>query len=133
VLDRFAHASHNAIVLGQTGTGKTMFTGAEMSRCLIRGIRVLGADPLGDYRRLAAELGGTYLDLAAQGVALPGTASYTSPLPIHVPTTYARARRLTPCRSSRVFVPVGRRQASRSIAQGGGWSHASAVADDASG
>ena len=27
VLDRFAHASHNAIVLGQTGTGKTMFTG----------------------------------------------------------------------------------------------------------
>lgn len=24
VLDRFAHASHNAIVLGQTGTGKTM-------------------------------------------------------------------------------------------------------------
>lgn len=27
VLDRFAHASHNAIVLGQTGTGKTMLTG----------------------------------------------------------------------------------------------------------
>jgi hypothetical protein len=45
VLDRFAHASHNAIVLGQTGTGKTMFTGAEMSRCLVRGIRVLAVDP----------------------------------------------------------------------------------------
>ena len=70
VLDRFAHASHNAIVLGQTGTGKTMLTGAEMSRCLIRGIRVLAVDPLGDYRRLAAELGGTYLDLGAPGVAV---------------------------------------------------------------
>jgi hypothetical protein len=70
VLDRFAHASHNAIVLGQTGTGKTMLTGAEMSRCLIRGIRVLAVDPLGDYRRLAAELGGTYLDLGAPGVAI---------------------------------------------------------------
>ncbi|HEY3548422.1 MAG TPA: DUF87 domain-containing protein [Propionicimonas sp.] len=70
VLDRFAHASHNAIVLGQTGTGKTMLTGAEMSRCLIRGIRVLAVDPLGDYRRLATELGGTYLDLGAPGVAI---------------------------------------------------------------
>lgn len=70
VLDRFAHASHNAIVLGQTGTGKTMFTGAEMSRCLIRGIRVLAVDPLGDYRRLADELGGTYLELGAPGVGL---------------------------------------------------------------
>lgn len=70
VLDRFAHASHNAIVLGQTGTGKTMLTGAEMSRCLVRGIRVLAVDPLGDYRRLAAELGGTYVDLGAPGVAI---------------------------------------------------------------
>ncbi len=70
VLDRFAHASHNAIVLGQTGTGKTMFTGAEMSRCLIRGIRVLAVDPLGDYRRLTDELGGTYVELGASGVGL---------------------------------------------------------------
>ena len=61
VLDRFARPSHNAIVLGQTGTGKTMLTGAEMSRCFLRGIRVLGVDPLGDFRRLAEELGGTYL------------------------------------------------------------------------
>jgi hypothetical protein len=50
-LDRFAHESHNAIVLGQTGKGKTMFTGAEMARCFMRGIRVMGVDPLGDYRR----------------------------------------------------------------------------------
>jgi type IV secretory pathway VirB4 component len=70
VLDRFAHASHNAIVLGQTGTGKTMFTGAEMSRCLIRGIRVLAVDPLDDYRRLTDELGGTYVELGAGGVGL---------------------------------------------------------------
>ena len=70
VLDRFAHASHSAIVLGQTGTGKTMLTGAEMSRCLIRGVRVLAVDPLGDYRRLGADLGGTYLDLGSPGVAL---------------------------------------------------------------
>ena len=65
VLDRFGHASHNAIVLGQTGTGKTMFTGAEMGRCFLRGIRVLAVDPLGDYRRLTGELGGTYLELGA--------------------------------------------------------------------
>ncbi len=67
VLDRFAHASHNAIVLGQTGTGKTMFTGAEMARCFMRGIRVLGVDPLGDYRRLTDALGGTYVELGASG------------------------------------------------------------------
>jgi type IV secretory pathway VirB4 component len=67
VLDRFAHASHNAIVLGQTGTGKTMFTGAEMARCFMRGIRVLGVDPLGDYRRLTETLGGTYVELGAGG------------------------------------------------------------------
>jgi hypothetical protein len=65
VLDRFAHESHNAIVLGQTGKGKTMFTGAEMARCFMRGIRVLGVDPLGDYRRLVETLGGTYVELGA--------------------------------------------------------------------
>ncbi len=70
VLDRFARPSHNAIVLGQTGTGKTMFSGAEMSRCFLRGIRVLGVDPLGDYRRLADQLGGTYLELGTPGVGL---------------------------------------------------------------
>ena len=67
VLDRFAHASHNAIVLGQTGTGKTMLTGAEMARCFMRGIRVMGVDPLGDYRRLTETLGGTYVELGAGG------------------------------------------------------------------
>jgi hypothetical protein len=65
VLDRFAHESHNAIVLGQTGKGKTMFTGAEMARCFMRGIRVLGVDPLGDYRRLVETLGGSYVELGA--------------------------------------------------------------------
>jgi hypothetical protein len=70
VLDRFARASQNAIVLGQTGTGKTMFTGAEMSRCFLRGVRILGVDPLGDYRRLVDQLGGTYVDLGAPGVGL---------------------------------------------------------------
>jgi len=73
VLDRFAHASHNAIVLGQTGTGKTMFTGAEMARCFMRGIRVLGVDPLGDYRRLTEALGGTYVELGANGGLNPFT------------------------------------------------------------
>jgi len=70
VLDRFARDGSHAIVLGKTGTGKTMFTGAEMGRCFLRGVRVLAVDPLGDYRRLAAELGGTYLDLGASGVGL---------------------------------------------------------------
>ncbi len=79
VLDRFGHTSHNALVLGQTGTGKTMLTGAEMGRCFMRGVRVLAVDPLGDYRRLAAELGGTYLELGAGAglnpFALTGAAS----------------------------------------------------------
>jgi hypothetical protein len=62
VLDRFARPSHNAIVLGQTGTGKTMATGAEIVRCILQGIRVLVVDPLGDYRRVTAELGGLYIE-----------------------------------------------------------------------
>ena len=65
VLDRFARPSHNAIVLGQTGTGKTMATGAEIVRCILQGIRVLAVDPLGDYRRLTAELGGLYVEPGA--------------------------------------------------------------------
>ena len=71
VLDRFGHSSHNAIVLGQTGTGKTMFTGAEIGRCVLRGIRVLAIDPIGDYRRLADALGGSYVDLGAEGAINP--------------------------------------------------------------
>ena len=67
VLDRFGHTSHNAIVLGQTGTGKTMFTGAEIGRCVLRGIRVLAIDPIGDYRRLTETLGGAYVELGAGG------------------------------------------------------------------
>ena len=67
VLDRFAHTSHSAIVLGQTGTGKTMFTGAEIGRCVLRGIPVLAIDPIGDYRRLTEALGGTYVELGAGG------------------------------------------------------------------
>jgi hypothetical protein len=77
VLDRFAHESHNAIVLGQTGKGKTMFTGAEMARCFMRGIRVMGVDPLGDYRRLTDTLGGTYLELGASGGLNPFAMSGT--------------------------------------------------------
>ncbi|MBA3779221.1 MAG: hypothetical protein H0X16_07985, partial [Chloroflexi bacterium] len=70
VLDRFAHSSHNALVLGQTGTGKTMSTGAEMARSYLCGIRVLGVDPLGDYARLVRELGGTYMSIGGAGVGL---------------------------------------------------------------
>ena len=45
-----------------------MFTGAEMARCFMRGIRVLGVDPLGDYRRLVGRRSaGTYVELGAGG------------------------------------------------------------------
>ena len=79
VLDRFAHESHNAIVLGMTGKGKTMFTGAEMARCFMRGIQVLAIDPIGDYRRLSDAVGGTYVELGTTGginpFALTGAAT----------------------------------------------------------
>ncbi len=79
VLDRFAHESHNAIVLGMTGKGKTMFTGAEMARCFMRGIQVLAIDPIGDYRRLSDAVGGTYVELGTTGginpFALTGAAA----------------------------------------------------------
>lgn len=70
IVDRFAHASHNAIVLGQTGTGKTMATGAEIVRNRLRGVRVLVVDPLGDYRRLTEGLGGTYVALGSPGAGI---------------------------------------------------------------
>jgi hypothetical protein len=70
VLDRFARPSHNAIVLGQTGTGKTMATGAEIVRCILQGTRVLAVDPLGDYRRLTHELGGLYIEPGAGEIGL---------------------------------------------------------------
>jgi hypothetical protein len=67
VLDRFTHSNYNAIVLGRTGSGKTMATGAEIARCYMRGVQILGVDPLGDYRRIVDALGGTYLDLGVGG------------------------------------------------------------------
>jgi hypothetical protein len=67
VLDRFAHSNYNAIVLGRTGSGKTMATGAEIARCYMRGVQILGVDPLGDYRRIVDALVGTYLELGIGG------------------------------------------------------------------
>jgi type IV secretory pathway VirB4 component len=42
-----------------------MATGAEIVRCIMGGTRVLAVDPLGDYRRLTAELGGLYIEPGA--------------------------------------------------------------------
>ncbi|WP_194899964.1 VirB4 family type IV secretion system protein [Catenulispora pinisilvae] len=70
IYDRWAQDNYNSIVLARSGAGKSFFSKLEILRSLYRGVQVLIVDPENEYERLAASVGGAYLDLGADGVRL---------------------------------------------------------------
>jgi type IV secretory pathway VirB4 component len=70
IYDRWAQDNYNSIVLARSGAGKSFFAKLEILRSLYRDVQVLVVDPENEYERLAALVGGAYLDLGADGVRL---------------------------------------------------------------
>jgi len=70
VWDRWTQDNHNSITLGRSGAGKSYFTKCEVMRSLYQGVQVFVIDPENEYTRLARSVGGTVLNLGADGVRL---------------------------------------------------------------
>lgn len=64
ILNRFQLDSPHSIILGASGTGKSMAAKQEMMRALMRRWPVMVIDPDGECRRMAQHLGGQYIDIA---------------------------------------------------------------------
>lgn len=68
--DRFTCDNHNAVILGRSGAGKSYLVKLELLRSLYRGVEVAVIDPEDEYSRLADAVGGTRINLGADGVKL---------------------------------------------------------------
>ena len=64
IYDRFARDNYNAVVLAQSGAGKSYLAKLEALRLLYRDVQVFVVDPEDEYRRLCQQVGGAYLPLA---------------------------------------------------------------------
>ena len=64
-IDRFLYPSHNMLVFGQTGSGKSYFSKLTMVRSRIANpdILIYSIDPLGEYGKLVEEMGGLNVKL----------------------------------------------------------------------
>jgi hypothetical protein len=68
--DRWAQPNYNAVILAKSGAGKSYLAKLELLRWLYHGVEALVIDPEHEYQRLATAVGGTLLQLGAQGVRL---------------------------------------------------------------
>jgi type IV secretory pathway VirB4 component len=66
LLDRFARANYNSVLLARSGAGKSYLAKLEALRLLYRAVQVFVIDPEDEYRRLTEALDGTYLPLAGE-------------------------------------------------------------------
>lgn len=64
IYDRFARDNYNAVILAQTGAGKSYLAKLEALRLLYQGVQVFVVDPEDEYRRLCQHVAGAYLPLA---------------------------------------------------------------------
>ncbi|MGD1056220.1 MAG: conjugal transfer protein TraC [Solirubrobacteraceae bacterium] len=71
LVDRFARANFNSVLLAYSGAGKSYDGKLEALRLLYRGVQVFILDPEGEYEPLCEAVGGAYLPLTgARSVAL---------------------------------------------------------------
>jgi type IV secretory pathway VirB4 component len=70
VWDRWAQDNHNSIILARSGSGKSYLTKLDVLRNLYQGVHAAIVDPEDEYVRLAERVGGTVVQLGAQGVRL---------------------------------------------------------------
>ncbi|GAA1370304.1 VirB4 family type IV secretion system protein [Catellatospora chokoriensis] len=66
--DRWAQDNHNSVVLARSGAGKSYFVKLDVLRNLYQGVQVAVIDPEDEYRPLAEHVGGTVVQLGADGV-----------------------------------------------------------------
>lgn len=66
VLDRFALPNANAVICGQSGSGKSYLAKLEILRARAAGLPVIVLDPENEYRALVEHLGGRYLTIGSQ-------------------------------------------------------------------
>lgn len=78
-LDRFALPNANAVVLAQSGAGKSYAIKVEILRSLLRGIDVTVLDPEGEYVTLAHSTGGHVESVAPSSSELPSAFALGSP------------------------------------------------------
>ena len=64
VFDRFSLPNANAVIFGQTGSGKSYAVKLEILRSLLMGTDVIVMDPEFEYKYLTQSLGGTYFNIA---------------------------------------------------------------------
>ncbi|HJT36780.1 MAG TPA: DUF87 domain-containing protein, partial [Actinomycetota bacterium] len=69
-VDRFALENHNQVILARSGAGKSYLAKLQILRSLYAGIEVLVVDPENEYGRLARAVGGTEVNLGADGARL---------------------------------------------------------------
>ena len=70
LVDRFSLPNANSLIFAQSGAGKSYTAKLEIARSLLQGIEVTVLDPEGEYRQLAAHLGGVVVDLGSSGNSL---------------------------------------------------------------
>lgn len=64
IYDRFGRDNYNAVILAQTGAGKSYLAKLEALRLLYQDVQVFVVDPEDEYRLLCEQVGGAYLPLA---------------------------------------------------------------------
>lgn len=64
IVDRFAHANFNSVILADSGAGKSYAAKLEALRLAYRQVQVLIIDPENEYQPVCEALGGTHLSLA---------------------------------------------------------------------
>lgn len=69
-VDRFALENHNQVVLARSGAGKSYLAKLQILRALYSDVEVLVIDPENEYGRLARAVGGTEIELGAEGAGL---------------------------------------------------------------
>lgn len=70
VWDRWAGDNYNSVVLARSGAGKSYFCKLDLLRSLYSGVTAAVVDPEDEYTRLTRSVGGTVIQLGAEGVHL---------------------------------------------------------------
>ena len=64
IFDRFSQENSNAVVLSQSGAGKSFAVKLEVLRLMMLGVEVMVIDPENEYQRLCEAIGGSYINLS---------------------------------------------------------------------
>ena len=64
IFDRFTLENANSVILGKSGGGKSFLVKLETLRLLMMGVDIIIIDPENEYKKLAAEVGGEFVEFS---------------------------------------------------------------------